>query len=146
MNKKIYSILLVGLIVSCGSEHNRPSNFSPDDSRIKLFNFEPMRGACTAYDKRHHIYKGNRKFLRSWNQCGKDSWGSADSTTKCLKNDFPTLSQGCAQCFGNVIGCARQSCFWDCSFGSDAACEKCSKQKCFPDLYRCGGIRERDVP
>ena len=118
----------------------------PSSLQYSYDTLDPLGGQCTRNDKRRHIWKGNKKFLDAWDDCGSGSLGSADGTAECLKEEFPTLSKGCAQCFGNVVGCARVNCFWSCTFGSDASCEACSKKECFPDLYRCGGIRERDVP
>lgn len=141
------------LFTSCGNRGQEeliltaePQFNLPQSMLFSYDQIDPMAGACTQNDKRRHIWKGNRKFLDAWDDCGSGSLGSADGTAKCLKKEFPTLSKGCAQCFGNVVGCARVNCFWSCTFGSDAACEACSKKECFPDLYRCGGILERNVP
>lgn len=156
MLRYTYLFALIAItFTACGSNNAPAPDSIPDQTPLfnlpssLLFSYDqldPMAGACTKNDKRRHIWKGNKKFLEAWDDCGSGSLGSADGTADCLKEEFPTLSKGCAQCFGNVVGCARVNCFWSCTFGSDAACEACSKKECFPDLYRCGGIRERDVP
>jgi hypothetical protein len=100
-------------------------------------------GKCTDNDRRDYIYRGNTDFNHNWRACGKSSSGSASGTTACLKRSYHELSQECAQCFGDFVGCARSHCWTQCWSNPDSAdCEACGNSHCQSGLISCSGIQQ----
>ena len=108
--------------------------------------FLNKKNNCSDFDKKYYVHKNNKLFLKSWKKCGKKSWGSSNRATRCMVKKMPGISKNCAQCFGNVVGCAKSNCFWSCLFGSQEKCQACSIQNCFNDLYQCTGLNHSTVP
>lgn len=104
-------------------------------------------GQCNEADRRDYIHAGNSEFNRTWRTCGKNASGSARATTRCLKHHYNELSQECAQCFGDYVGCARDKCWTQCWQNPDSdACANCSIEHCKPGLLSCTGVPEDQIP
>lgn len=104
-------------------------------------------GQCNEADRRDYIYADNSEFNRNWRACGKSTSGNARATTRCLKHLYTALSQECAQCFGDYVGCARDKCWTHCVQNPDSDdCVNCSITHCKPGLLSCTGVPEDQIP
>ena len=57
----------------------------------------------------------------------------------CVK-DGTGLSDGCSNCFGEVIDCTISKCMFQCMDSSSPACAECQEQHCAAAFTDCAGI------
>lgn len=50
------------------------------------------------------------------------------------------LSDGCFECFSEVVTCATENCLTVCIGTSQAECDACSEEHCTPRLVACTGL------
>jgi len=111
-------------------------------------------GACTEADKENGINPTNQNFPKQLDRCATDSWGEEDKTTKCLKGQYPALSDGCAGCFGKLIACSTAHCKSKCLFDHFSnGCLDCVDKKCRDNtkensfsLIACTGLEKDQLP
>lgn len=109
---------------------------------------------CTAADMKLAINPNNAQFPKQMDKCASDAWGDEEKTTKCLKKLYPSLSSGCASCFGKTASCSASNCKGKCLFNhfSDG-CLSCVNTNCKQiksdnsfSLISCTGIKEKELP
>jgi hypothetical protein len=78
--------------------------------------------------------------------CGKMTFGAEPATKDCVKM-ATGLSDGCAQCFGDTIGCVVNNCITPCLADSaGACCAICRSTNCDPAFAACSGITPNPPP
>ncbi|KAF4655120.1 hypothetical protein FOZ61_007758 [Perkinsus olseni] len=106
----------------------------------------PMaEGNCTAAD--HNLWTNYGQAYGNYIAfCGKQSFGDADATTKCLEKSG--LTSTCSACFGQSVQCGRDKCMFKCLVGpTTSKCLDCiAKTECDPDLYKCAGYPASQMP
>jgi hypothetical protein len=108
-------------------------------------------GACTANDKKVAINPDNKAFKNIMDKCSTDAWGNAKDTAACLKKNYPTLSAGCADCYGKMADCGASNCKWKCfSNHFSAKCLSCVNSHCRDgksfSLLKCTGLNAGELP
>ncbi|KAF4655479.1 hypothetical protein FOL47_009416 [Perkinsus chesapeaki] len=103
------------------------------------------QGECSVVD--HNLWASyDQAYSNYIAYCGKQAWGSADGTTKCLEKSG--LTSSCSTCFGQSVECGRDKCMFKCLSGpATSKCLNCiAKTECNPDLYKCTGYQASDMP
>ncbi len=59
--------------------------------------------------------------------------------TTCVQ-DATGLSDGCADCFGQVMDCTVANCAFQCIDSGSPACADCQENKCAPAFLECAGV------
>lgn len=118
-------------------------------------NAATLQGACNNNrDKRIAINPYNEDFAATLAACAAASLANTKETSQCIQEDYPGLSQTCAQCFGQVAYCTKENCLFDCMFNrkspkclqcSDDYCRKPSAQNSF-SLITCTGLTPEQLP
>ncbi len=109
---------------------------------------------CNAADVKVAIHKHNSKFKNQMDGCASGAMGNVDSTAACLKKVYPTLSEGCANCFGEMAGCSASNCTGKCIFNHfSEGCVACVKDSCWRtqqgggfSLVACTGLSLDKLP
>ncbi|KAF4710016.1 hypothetical protein FOZ62_030561 [Perkinsus olseni] len=107
-----------------------------------------LAGQCTSEDQAFWTSYG-QTFSNFLAGCGKQAWGDAKGTTKCLVDDpMNKLTPSCAQCFGDSVQCGRGSCMFSCIAGpATSKCLKCiHNSQCDDKLYACTGYPATEMP
>ncbi|KAF4710015.1 hypothetical protein FOZ62_030560 [Perkinsus olseni] len=107
-----------------------------------------LAGQCTSEDQAFWTSYG-QTFSNFLAGCGKQAWGDAKGTTKCLVDDpMNKLTPSCAQCFGDSVQCGRGSCMFSCIAGpATSKCLKCiHNSQCDDKLYDCTGYPASEMP
>ena len=110
--------------------------------------------ACDDSDVKLAINPKNKKFPKIMDTCASDAWGDASKTTKCLKKQYPQLSDKCAACFGKMADCSASNCKFKCmgNHFSDG-CLACVENNCRGtvkdskfSLTNCTGLKAKQLP
>ena len=81
--------------------------------------------------------------------CGIDNIGDAAAAQKCIQ-DETGITDGCAACFGGIIGCIIEKCIAQCGpppigAGPDSPeCGECRAENCDPAFEECSGVSTTD--
>jgi hypothetical protein len=73
------------------------------------------------------------------NTCGHRCLGNTACATSCMQ-DAEHYSQGCASCFGDLVGCTAHSCWSHCIGGETPACKQCVISNCDTPFTTCSGF------
>lgn len=110
--------------------------------------------ACSKADIKLAINPNNHKFPHQMDACASETWGDAKKTAKCIKKSYPTLSDSCATCFGEVADCSASNCKWKClSDHFSDGCLECVNSHCKVvdkkndfSLITCTGLSPKQLP
>ncbi|KAG8461853.1 hypothetical protein KFE25_013872 [Diacronema lutheri] len=84
-------------------------------------------------------------FLAAVSECGHGCWGKSACSTACVRKR--QLSDGCAACWGEVVGCGAWNCWNTCMFGQQSdGCRSCGQQHCSAPFQQCIGAERAQVP
>jgi hypothetical protein len=100
---------------------------------------------CTNAD-RAFLKTVQHQFRLDVKSSGVKSFGNGQKASQNLHELYPTLSQSCANCFGQFVNCSRQNCEWTCiqeSHGSK--CDDCCKTHCADELAKCTKLNVADI-
>ena len=145
-------ILWLKLVLFSGFSILAMANSTSD--LVYVLNDNELNGACNESDIEQGINPTNQNFPKQLDKCASDSWGEEEKTTKCIKGQYPKLSDPCAGCFGKLIGCSTSHCKSSCLFNhfSDA-CLECVDKKCRDvskdnsfSLITCTGLEKNQLP
>jgi hypothetical protein len=68
----------------------------------------PLGAQCASASDQEVLWSGN--YSKSVSECGHSCWGKAKCSSECLAKRG--LSNGCAGCWGDVIGCGAWNCWY----------------------------------
>lgn len=145
------------LVQSCGSQPAAESRDPREHLQVYLQNqggdngsaplFDETAGACNHRDQQDYINPNNTNFAPQVRRCARDAMGNGASTTACITRAFPSVSQGCARCFGAAVQCTKDKCWFECMLNdSSADCTSCSLDNCRPGLESCTGVPRTHLP
>merc|ERR1712173_68356 len=79
-------------------------------------------------------------FASDLSKCGHQCLGGADCTSKCIEKDYGYTAP-CASCFGQLTGCTKDNCMFDCMLDANgSSCKNCVDQHCTPAFETCSGL------
>ena len=115
---------------------------------------EKRTGACNANDIKVAINPQNKKFAKQMDKCSSDAWGNAEKTSKCLKEQYPEVSNTCLNCYGQMAACGAANCKMKCfSNHFSEKCIECVNQNCRDEkkdnsfsLIKCTGLKANQLP
>merc|ERR1719498_1423574 len=84
-------------------------------------------------------HQGKSNFQDDLNKCGHSCFGGASCVAKCMKGK-EGYSDGCSNCFGELVGCTNKNCLTKCIGGNSPACKSCVNQHCTPTFETCSGL------
>jgi len=73
------------------------------------------------------------------NTCGHRCLGNTACAKSCIQG-VEHYSDGCSQCFGDLIGCTAHSCWSHCIGGESPACKQCVIDHCDTPFTTCSGF------
>ncbi len=132
---RFYPLLLLVLVTSCGSE-----------TLHHAADYQTITSPCTEADRTDHLYQSNHALAKQWEFCSRETWAKRHETAQCLVKAFPSLTESCAECFGEYSACSKKNCFFKCAFGSDESCKECAKTSCAETLEACTKISWDALP
>eukprot|EP00397_Hematodinium_sp_SG-2012_P036532 GEMP01039444.1.p1 GENE.GEMP01039444.1~~GEMP01039444.1.p1 ORF type:complete len:227 (+),score=42.88 GEMP01039444.1:344-1024(+) len=94
---------------------------------------------CDASDETVWRQRGRANFHADMSTCGTSCWGKASCVTSCIEGREP-FTHPCANCFGDLAGCARYNCMWHCWTGETEACIACVEKYCDPTFKYCSSF------
>mmetsp|Transcript_14005 Transcript_14005/g.42382 ORF Transcript_14005/g.42382 Transcript_14005/m.42382 type:complete len:394 (-) Transcript_14005:133-1314(-) len=84
-------------------------------------------------------------FMGGVHQCGHSCWGKGACSTTCVQ--ALGMSEGCAACWGGVVGCGAWNCWNTCMFGQESdECKKCGREHCQGEFQACIGAEGVPMP
>ena len=99
-------------------------------------------------DAMSKLFIDNYQFTIDMRRCGAQSAGQKDLTANCLKTVYPSLSPGCATCFGECVQCGASNCLAQCT--KDPASSDClncvEAAQCNANLNQCTGFEGPPKP
>mmetsp|Transcript_20444 Transcript_20444/g.46823 ORF Transcript_20444/g.46823 Transcript_20444/m.46823 type:complete len:265 (+) Transcript_20444:28-822(+) len=95
--------------------------------------------ACTEDDGAVWKAKGQSNFESDMSSCGKSCLGRASCAKSCIEK-AEGYSEGCASCFGDLVGCTSSKCWTKCIAGETAACKQCVAANCDGAFTACSGF------
>jgi len=123
-------------IVDSGVAEEEPE---PDPDPVE----EPSNGACDNDADESVLGALGDDLDDIVGSCALGCLLSSDVSTcgaECVEDDT-NLSNGCSNCFGEIIGCTAENCAFQCGLDSaGAACAECREDNCNDAFETCAGI------
>jgi hypothetical protein len=133
------------VVDSAGPPEVEPDNAVPDGGGDAT-----AEGACTNAADDALLDKDRQGIEDKATQCGVGCIGVEDAVG-CAKPCITKktgLSDGCSQCYANMVDCTIQNCVGVCV--ADPYCEECKKCEwdmgCYDKFYACSGMPPKDKP
>jgi hypothetical protein len=83
----------------------------------------------------------NVEFSENFNRSAKEALGSSQGVIKRLNQLYPSLSDSCLTCFGEVVACGVKKCFVSCLVSPPTeSCLSCTSKFCTPAFKNCLGV------
>ncbi len=73
-------------------------------------------------------------------QCALQCFGQNAACGAGCVRDAVGVSQGCADCFGEILACTLMHCAIQCIDSASAACAECQEANCLPAFESCAGV------
>merc|ERR1719410_452641 len=101
---------------------------------------EAATDACKdAADQKVWNGVGKTQFQSDLSACGHQCLGTASCTAKCIEKKGYT--EACSSCFGDLVGCTKDNCMFDCMLdASGSSCKSCVDKSCTPAFETCSGL------
>merc|ERR1719445_616856 len=98
-------------------------------------------GACMdAADQKYWTSAGQTNFHADLSKCGHKCYGGHECTAKCIAKNYG-YTVPCATCFGELTGCTKKHCKFDClRHENDPKCKNCVDEYCTADFTTCSGL------
>jgi len=98
-------------------------------------------GQCAGIKGEHFWGSGGHShFDHELRHCAAPCLGQTGCASNCMRSSFH-YSEGCASCFGELVGCTAGHCMWQCMGGGNSpSCASCVRDSCMPAFKRCSGI------
>mmetsp|Transcript_105445 Transcript_105445/g.303230 ORF Transcript_105445/g.303230 Transcript_105445/m.303230 type:complete len:366 (-) Transcript_105445:84-1181(-) len=93
---------------------------------------------CSSHDAETLKGSGRQKFEKDMNGCSTPCWGESSCTADCMADHG--YSASCSKCFGELSGCTRANCMWQCMGGNSPSCGRCADEHCKPVFEKCSGL------
>merc|ERR1719190_220002 len=92
-----------------------------------------------AADQKIWKANGSADFEKDLSKCGHQCLGTASCTTACIKKIGYT--EACSTCFGDLVGCTKDNCMFDCMMDAQgSSCKCCVNKSCTPAFETCSGL------
>ena len=107
---------------------------------------DTLVGSCSATDRA--IWSTGHDFSQKISKYAVSAFGRSSGVVERLLEEYPSLSSGCAECFGQAVACGTKNCFFPCLRSSTSPdCVSCSQKYCTPTLMTCVGAEdESELP
>merc|ERR1719445_3035660 len=98
-------------------------------------------GACMdAADQKYWTSAGQTNFHADLSKCGHKCYGGHECTAKCIAKNYG-YTVPCATCFGELTGCTKKHCKFDClRHENGPKCKNCVDEYCTADFTTCSGL------
>ena len=102
----------------------------------------PRSGASSACSKEDSkTWIGSVEFSENFNRSAKEALGSSQGVIKRLNQLYPSLSDSCLGCFGEVVACGVKKCLVSCLISPPTeSCLSCTSKFCTPAFRNCLGV------
>ena len=123
---------------SCG---NCPGGTTCNASGVCQNSGGTGQGACTNAADQAVLAQIDAQTMAT--ECGLGCIGDLNPSacaTSCLQGQSD-LSQGCAGCFGKLVGCIIDNCLTDCISPESVECTTCTQNQCGPSFEACSGLQ-----
>jgi hypothetical protein len=107
---------------------------------LALVHHTVFAGQCT--EEMASEWIGNTAFALQIKDCAVHHLGQGPAVASCLNTAYPSLSSGCAACFGETVDCGRINCMVPCAADSfSSECLACTRSAgCDDQLVACTGF------
>merc|ERR1719192_2744899 len=97
--------------------------------------------ACAdAADQKVWTTEGKTDFEGDLSACGHQCLGMSSCTSKCIAKRRGYTAT-CADCFGELTGCTKDHCMFDCMTDAQGtSCKDCVDDHCTPAFKTCSGL------
>merc|ERR1719492_577991 len=113
----------------------------PSKAFFALGALETATDACKdAADQKVWDDEGKDDFESDLSKCGNQCLGGATCTTDCIKK-LRGYTEACSTCFGDLVGCTKDNCMFDCMLDANgSSCKNCVNKSCTPSFETCSGL------